>query len=312
MLNNCFNNYHTQGEIIDEYLKEDHEAMIQISSFSHIGTILSCIISAQLYVSGGWVLVGFGMASFNIILIVLIPFFKTLEMKDSIKVKAQTSSGEKQPLVQNNCYMPQAKLSWQRTIAYYCPDIVLFLNNLVNDLMNFVLPPRIVNSTEMSLTAAVSLFHTYNVFSLLSALILSFFAVRMKKFGVLKIMAIGNLVYFGGNVLAFGATTRLFRFLDTTTQLVVGLVLIGVGEPFYLNYGISCKFSLYEKWGVGSSGLGEQGSRINNMALNLASAKGTVFSALSLSDESDIPTVAALSGLGVLLTMAILICSLVR
>ena len=306
MLNNCFNNYHTQGEIIDEYLKEDHEAMIQISSFSHIGTILSCIISAQLYVSGGWVLVGFGMASFNIILIVLIPFFRTIEVKESFKMKVQMRSGEKLHKV------PQAKLSWQRKIAFYCSDIILFVNNMVNDLVAYVLPPRIVQSTAMSLAAAVSLFHIYTVASLLSALILSFFAVRMKKNGVLKIIALGNLVYHVGNVLAFGATTSLFRFLDTTPQLVIGLVLIGVGEPFHLNLGISCKFSLYERWGLDSGGLGEQGSRINNMALNLASALGTVVSALSLSDESEIPTVAAISGVGVLLTTGMMICNLVK
>ena len=309
--------------------------MIQISSFNQIATILSGIVSAQLYVSGGWVLVSFGMASFNIIPIVLIPFFRTIEAKESFEMKAQARSKEKLPLAQKNCSVPKVpvlqiipenfppedvarsesgelsrvghpasnsvppvKLSWQRTIAFYCPDIVLFLNNLVNDLMNYVLPLRIVHSTAMNLTAAVSLFYIYNVISLVFALILSFFAVRMKKFGVLKIMAIGNLVNLGGYVLAFAATTSHFRFLDATTQLVIGLVLIGLGEPFYLNLGISCKFSLYERWGLDISGLGEQGSRINNMALNLSSALGTVVSALSLSDESEIPTVAAISGLG--------------
>ena len=286
--------------------------MIQISSCIQVGAILAAILSAALYDSGGWVSVSLGVASFNIILlIILIPFFKFVEAKKICQKRVEMRTA-RPPLARSYRIVPQATSSWPRTIAFFVADVVLFSNNVVSDFLAYALPARIVHSAAISLTEAVSLFHISSVISLFSALILSFFSVPIKEFGHLKTMAIGNLVYHGGALLAFGATTSLFKFLTSKTQLVIGLVLLGLGEPFHLNLGISSKFSLYERWKLSNGGLGEQASRINNVALNLSSGLGTVLSVLSLSDAGEIPSVAAISGLCVLLTMALLVCNLVR
>ena len=303
-----------QGEIIDQYLKEDHKSMIQISSCIQIGASVSAILSAALYVAGGWVLVGLGVASFNIIPIILIPFFRRIEVRKNCQCqrKFRARGGGKPPLVRNYSIVPDTMSTWQRTVAFYCSDVVLFLNNLVFELVAYVLPARFVQSETIALTAAVSMFHVCSVVSLLSALLLSFLAVRIKNFGILRTMAAGNVIYYGGVILAFGATTSFFRIQGTTTQLVVGLVLLGLGEPCHLNLCISSKFSLYEKWRLSNGGLGEQASRINNLALTLSSALGTVVSAVALTDQSGIPTVAAISGVCVLLTVGLIVCDWVR
>ena len=286
--------------------------MIQISSCIQIGSSLSAIVSAALYVAGGWVLVGLGVASFNVLLIFLIPFFRRVEVSKSYHRRVRMRRGGKPPLVRNYSIVPDAMSTWQRTVAFYCSDVVLFLNNLVFELVAYVLPARIVQSETIALTAAVSMFHVCSVVSLLSALLLSFLAVRIKNFGILRTMAAGNVVYYGGVILAFGATTSFFRIQGTTTQLVVGLVLLGLGEPCHLNLCISSKFSLYERWKLSNGGLGEQASRINNLALTLSSALGTVVSAVALTDQSGIPTVAAISGVCVLLTVGLILCDWVR
>ncbi|XP_063683838.1 uncharacterized protein LOC134818277 [Bolinopsis microptera] len=138
-----------------------------------------------------------------------------------------------------------------------------------------------------------------------------FVAGRIKKFNVIMTMAIGNAVYYGGAVVAFGATTCDFKFLELTHQLLIGLILMGLGEGFSFNLYTPSKFYLYKKWSVDNSGLGEQSAKIFNIVLNLASAMGTAVSALSLTEKSEIPTIAAISGIGIFLTLGLFLCNLV-
>ena len=118
-------------------------------------------------------------------------------------------------------------------------------------------------------------------------------------------MAIGNLFYHCGAVVVFGGTTINFKFLEFTHQLLIGLILMGIGEACHLNLYTPSKFYFYKKWSLDNSGLGEQSAKIFNIVLSLASTLGTVLSALVVMEESEIPTITAISGLGVFLILGL-------
>ena len=288
--------------------------MILISSMIQIGAILSAILGTQLYASGGWLLVGLGVASFNILPLIMLPFIKRITVKQSIRQVAEYGGEKISPdsATHDNSLGPQPISRWSQKIAFYFPDFVLFLNNVVVELIAYVLPARIVASSSHSITSAVPLFRIFTIASLVSALTLSFVAGKVKKYDVFCTMAIGNMVFHCGAVLAFGATTYQFKFMDFTCQLVVGLVLMGLGEACHLNLCIPSKFVLYEKWTLDKTGLGQHASKIFNIFVNTSGMMGTVISALSLSEESELPTVAVISGLGVTLTLGILLVNRVQ
>ena len=179
--------------------------MILISSFTQVGVILSAILGTELYVSDGWVLVGIGVASLNILPLVMLPLLRNIKVKESFRQKAESSDGEEylDPAVRSNGLGPQLISLWPRKITFYFPDVVLFLNNMVAELIGYVLPARILYSTTLSLTSAVPLLRIFGIVSFLSALSLSFIAGRIKSFNIFGTMAVGNLFYHGGAVIAF-------------------------------------------------------------------------------------------------------------
>jgi len=295
-----------QGEIIDLYLKDDQKSMILISSFMQLAAMVSTIMGTELYASSGWVSVGFGVASFNILPLVILPFLKNIKVQESVQQKVETVD----PAVRSKGL--QSVSQWSRRIAYYIPEVVLFLNNMVVELVVYVLPPRIVQSTTMSITSAVSLLRILGIASFLSALTLSFIAGKFQKFNVLGVMAAGNVSYYCGAAVAYGATTYHFRFLGVTHQLIIGLIFMGLGGACHLNLCIPSKFYLHEKWNLNKDCLGQQAAKIYNIVISLSSMLGTVMSALSLTCKSEVPTVAGMSGLGVVLTVGLLLCYLVK
>jgi hypothetical protein len=148
--------------------------------------------------------------------------------------------------------------------------------------------------------------------SLLTALTFSFLASKKPKLDVLGMMATANFMYYLGSIVAFASTTSILQFLNFPYQLLIGLLFMGIGEAGHLNLLLMSKFALYERWNLGRSGLGKRSTMINNVALSLSSATGTFISAFSLSKESEIPTVVTLTCLGVFLTVALLLCKLVK
>ena len=289
--------------------------MILISSFIQVGVIVSSILGTELYVAGGWVLVGMGVACFNILPLLLLPLLVNINVEKSSEQKV-VSCDEKELLekeLQSKFTPgPQPISNWTRRVAFYFPDVVLFLNNVVAEIIGYVLPVRIVYSSTYSLTSAVPLLRIFGIVSFISALTLSYLSSRFRNFNIIRTMMIGNVLYHSGAVVAFGATTSNFRFLNFSHQLLIGLVLMGLGEACHLNLCIPSKFALYDKWGMDKRGLGEEAAKLYNIVLNLASTVGTVMSALSLSDESEVPTVAGISGLGAFLFIGLLLSNLVK
>ena len=256
------NNNIFQGEVIDLYIiiKEDKQAMILISSFIQIGVVFAAILGTELFVAGGWVLVGLGIASSNILPLLVFPFLTNIEVKESNKQKVDSNDKESPELTdRSNSIGSQSVPLWSQKVAFYFPDLMLFLNNAVCEFIMYLLPARILYSSTFSISSAVKFLSIFSIVSFISALTLTFIAGRIEKFNVITTMAIGNVFYHCGAVATFGATTRTFKFLEFTHQLLIGLILMGIGQACYLNQlYTSSKFYLYKKWSLDNSGLGTQ------------------------------------------------------
>lgn len=309
-----------QGEVVDLYFNDDKMPIILISAFLQIGAILSAILSAELYIVGGWVLVGLIVAAFNIFPLVLLP--AVVNVQKNTKRKKSSGVGAKRELLAQNSFdsyavsevstIFQTVTSSGRRVAFYLPDVMVFLNNLVCDLIAYVLPARIVLYSNIPLGTAVPLFQTGNLASLFTALTFSYIAGRKQKLDVLGLMAIANTLYYLGSIIAFASTTSILQFLNFPYQLLIGLVLMGIGEAGHLNLIIMSKFALYEKWNMSRCGLGKRSTAINNVSLSISSALGTAISAFSLTEESEVPTIVTLTGVGVVLTLGLILSRLVK
>ena len=309
-----------QGEVVDLYFNDDKMPIILISAFLQIGAILSAILSAELYIVGGWVLVGLIVAAFNFFPLMLLPAVVTVQ-KNS-KRKKSTGKGAKRELLAQNSFDSyavsevstnfQTVTSHGRRVAFYLPDVMVFLNNLVCDLIAYVLPARIVLYSNIPLGTAVPLFQTGNLASLFTALTFSVVASRYQNLDVLGLMAIANTLYYLGSIIAFASTTSILQFFNFPYQLLIGLVLMGIGEAGHLNLIIMSKFALYERWNMSKYGLGKRSTTINNVSLSISSAMGTAISAFSLTEESEIPTMVTLTGVGAVLTVGLVLSKLVK
>ena len=308
--------------MVDLYFKDDKMPIILISAFLQFGCIISTIVSAELFVYGGWVFVGLVLASFNFFPMILLPSVSKV-LKDIKRCsKRNLVKGMKRELlamdsVDSYSYSETSShfhkvTSISRMVAFYMPDVMVFLNNLVCDLIAYVLPARIVLYSNIPLSTAVPLFQTGNLASLSAALVFSYLASTDRKFDVLGLMAAANISYYVGSIMAFASTTSMLQFLNFPYQLVIGLILLGLGEAGHLNLCILSKFTMYERWQMRRSGLGKRSTMINNVSLSLSSALGTAISAFSLTKESEIPTMITLAGLCVCLTCGVLICRTVK
>ena len=66
---------------MDLYFKDDKMPVILISAFLQIGAMISTILSAELFIHGGWVLVGLVVACFNFLPLMLLPFVRKVHKK---------------------------------------------------------------------------------------------------------------------------------------------------------------------------------------------------------------------------------------
>lgn len=313
-----------QGEVVDLYFKDDEMAIILISCFLQIGAILSAIISAELYVHGGWLLLGLALATVNFLPLILLPPVRSVQKRIRRLSRRGICKGIEKKLLavesmENGTVIEDGKkLGFQspntisRKFAFYMPDILVFMNNLVCDLIAYVLPARIVLYSSVPLSAAVPLFQIGNLCSLFLALLYSFLASKNKTFDVLNMMAVANVSYYLGSVIAFAATTTTFRVIPFFYQLIIGLVLMGLGEAGHLNLLILSKFSLYEKWKLPRSGLGKRSTMINNVSLSISSALGTAISGFSLTKNSEIITMTSLTGVCIFLTIGLILARVVK
>lgn len=277
--------------------------IVLISCVTQVGSILSAIISAELYVYGGWPFVALILATFNFLpLILLLPVHQIQRTRQTLNsVEGETVKGSE---IQE---FHSAESNW-RKFAFYMPDVMLFMNNVISNMMAYSLPKRIVMTSDMGLGVAVSLFQVGNGVSLLTGLFYSFLAGKKKSFNVFNAMIVCTALLYIGSLLAFcSIEVELFPF-----QQIVGLMMMGIGLTAHRNLSIVSKFSLYEKWGLQNDGLGKKSTVINNIARCISNALGTTISGFLLSKETDIPIVTSLTGAGVFLTIGLVVAKHVK
>ena len=292
---------------MDLYLKEHKMYIVVISSAMHVSSIICSILGVWLYIHGGWVLVGPGIATLNIpplALLLILPAMRRIisqdPMEDTTDGKDSSEDNEEEP--QKN-----SKITPLRRLAYYMPEVAVFTNNIMFNLLIYAIPARMVMYKGRSLETAVIFTNLLNVFSFISAIILGYLAEKM--FNVFNIMIFGNIIFYIGCILAFGSTAK---FLHFPSQFEVGSVLVGFGDAAIINLAIMSKFVLYENWGVSVAGLGARSTAVNNLVHNLAAASGTILSGLTLTRESEIPALGTTGGAFLVVTSSLVLCKLVQ
>ena len=157
------------------HLSDRKTLMVFISGSMHIGNILGIIVAAEFYVAGGWLLTGFLVPILDAILISALPFLgkiqrmrKTYYVLNGCDSKVAESGG-------NNLKDSPSKT---QQVAFFFPDVAVFLNNVVYILLIYSIPPRIEKFSQKSLSTSV-LFSTLPiVFSFVASLALTFITNR--------------------------------------------------------------------------------------------------------------------------------------
>ena len=152
----------------------------------HVANIISSILAAQLYSWGGWLFVGLGLATFTCLPLFLIPAIKV--------VQRRAQSIDNNRFLENSGSLDDSVDSQKgsdgitciREMAFYMPDIALFLNNVLYNILIFNLTERIVTFSGNDLDTAVLLMNSLNVFALISALVLAY--ITDKKLNVFSAM----------------------------------------------------------------------------------------------------------------------------
>ena len=275
-----------QGEIVDLYLADKKTLMVIISGSMHVGTIVAVIVGAELYIAGGWMLTGFLIAIFDIIPILLLPFIGRIQrnMENEEELASNKVSTTSRDPSTNGL---KDKPSRIQGLAFFVPDVAVFLNNVTYILLLSAIPPRIKKFTGKSLSTAVLLSSLMTVVGFLSSITLGIVADRKMKSN--SVMLIGNIAFYVGAILAFGSTTE---FLAFPASFEIGSALVGFGDAAVLNIAVMSKFSMYEKWGVKTDGLAEQSTAVFNFCFCISQAVGTVLSGLTVSRASEIPLIA--------------------
>ena len=271
---------------MDLYLADKKTLMVIISGSMHVGTIVAVIVGAELYIAGGWMLTGFLIAVFDVLLILLLPFVGRIQgMKGSgaglknIQLTRVEVSANGRDL--------KDKPSRIQQLAFFVPDIAVFLNNVTYILLLYGIPQRIKTFSGKSLSTAVLLSSLMIVVGFLSSITLGFIADRKMKSN--SVMLIGNIAFYVGAILAFGSTTE---FLAFPASFEIGSVLVGIGDAAVINIAIMSKFGMYEKWGIKTDGLAERSTSVFNFCFCISQAVGTVLSGLTVSRASEIPLIA--------------------
>ena len=281
--------------------------MVVISGSMHIGILVGLLVAAELYIAGGWLLTGFLIAVFDVVLIFALLFigriYRTINPSDvrasNIVESTVVESTHEQTL--------KDRPSKIQRLTFFAPDVAVFLNNVTYILLIFTIPPRIEKYSEKSLSTAVLFSSLLIVFSFVSSIALAF--VTSTKMTTDVTMLISNAVFYTGAILAFGSTTE---FLSFPASYEIGSLLTGIGDAGVINLVIMSKFSLYEKWGVKTDNLGENSTALFNFMMATSNAVGTVMAGLTITRASEIPTICGAAAACLINTVGFILCILVK
>lgn len=318
-------NIMVQGEMVDYYFTAHKMFTVVISSSMHLGIIITSVLTAELYVVGGWSLACPAVGTTSIAPLLLLPFISRAESG----IGGEAGNGERERLlkqeetieersepeenrVEGNCKRTdenrgKCKMSWVQIIAFYLPDAAVFINNFMYNLMMFSLPARLVKFSDGNISSVVLVTNLINAFSLIFALIQGYLAE--KALDIFKIMIFGNLSFYIGCLFAFGSTTT---FLQFPLKFELGSLLMGMGDPCIVNLVFMSKFVMYERWMMTTTDLGARTATINNFVFNISCLLGTVASSVSVSRQSEFLVFCANIAAYAVSTISLIAASLVK
>ena len=294
-----------------------------ISSSVHVGSIVGTILPTQLYVAGTWTLTGPVLATTNILPLFVLPFITVLHAgtlqpssvallytseqnagsSQNYKTVTETESPDNSDVVNSET---NNKLTTVRLIAYYMPDLALFVNCSSYIMMSYALPVRMVDFNDMSLNSAVLFINLLNVFALVSSLVLGYVT---RKLDVFMTMLLGSVLLYVGLILVYGSTTEYLTF---PFSFEIGAVFIGFGDAAVVNLCIMSKFVLYKKWGVSNTDLGKHATTVYNAMLCLSGVSGVLVSGLTTSRDSEVTTLGGGVVALAVVTVGLLFCRMVK
>ena len=266
------------------YLSDSKTLMVFISGAMYLGTIYGKSVSAALYETGGWLLTGLIIPVLDIILMFSLPFFGKIHQT----TEKYTALNRASDLVMEDvgAQTLKSELSKIQKVAFFFPDVAVFLINGAFCALLFCLPPRIEMFSQKSMSLAALFSTLLLVCSFLASVALAF--VSNRNLRTEFAMMISNVIFHMGAILSFGSTTKFLKF---PFSYEIGCFLVGIGAAGVLNMAIISKFSLYEKWGIRTDGLAERSTAIFNFSMSMSAAVGAVLGGLIVTRESEIPAI---------------------
>lgn len=197
--------------------------------------MIASITAARLWQDGGWIMVGCVLAAINLLPLLFLPAIsRILSTSNNYEIEQENQVNPEEVVL-------VSQLKGLRKVAFFMPDLAVFLSNLIFNLMIFSLPARMVNLNDYSLDKAVLFLNLLNVFAVVGSLSLGYLADG--KVNMWTIMLTGTFLFMFGSVLAFGSTTSFLRF---PFGFQVGSIMVGIGDASIVNLAISSKFVLFE------------------------------------------------------------------
>lgn len=279
---------------MDRYLQRSQRLIVLISCSLQVSVIVFNIAGTELYLAGRWLTVGLVLAATNLLPIMVLPCINKIE------------NGWKEADEENTRRTDDVKLNWIRKIAVFMPDLVVFLNNVLYYVLAYVLPTRVVDYLDKDLGQFVVLFNISNWVNLFCALVCGYITERFV--GTFNLMLFANVSFCAGCFLAVASTTISLQFLNYPYQLILSVILIGIGETGHDNLTIYSKHILYKRWGLTKRDLGEESTASFNLAISIAAAIGAFLSAAALSRESETPLLVIIVFVGLVDTAGIVVC----
>ena len=228
------------------------------------------------------------------------------ELKDSDSTKNKPSS-EENPKDVVKTPVDVQKLSTVRTLAFFLPDIVLFINNLCFILLITAIPERRRLAGETNTSHTVMMVNLVNVFSLVSSIGLSVTSGRVST--VFLLMLGGNFLFYSGASLMYSATTTFYSFPGS---FELGTIIAGFGDASIVNMCITYKFELYRRWGVEMRSLGARSSIIYAFVMNISAILGGAISGVTVPESAERATLSVTLGTWILMNALLIIPRLVK
>ena len=198
-------------------------------------------------------------------------------------------------------------LSLRQKVIFLLPDIVVFLNNTWFVVLIYSIPYRITERSSYSLPHANQLLGIMSATSLIVTVVLSYIATC--QIATTLVMIAGNVSFYIGVVLIYGSTTDFFVFRGS---FEMGVLLAGIGDAGVTNLCIPSKFEMVQKWGKNDSHIGTMSTMYFNAALAAASVVGITLSGLTITPESELPTVVISGAMSVVTSITMILTQIFK